>query len=176
MQSSHRLQSKHICLIENNYNIKEWKIKMRSWSLVCASLVASLVSVLSFIIPFCAFLYVQQDHVTRLASRGFEIMVYLTLILWLIGFIAYAIVLAVLKLPKKIFDLVQILKSGLILFIVWMSLVLMIFLEAQVDQTDFSVLFIGLIVYFALLFLMVLGCMSANACYFVLENKRKEIF
>lgn len=50
------------------------------------------------------------------------------------------------------------------------------FLEAQVDQNDFSVLFIGLIVYFALLFLMVLGCMSANACYFVLENKRKEIF
>jgi hypothetical protein len=103
-------------------------------------------------------------------------MVYLTPILWLIGFIAYAIVLAVLKLPKKIFDLVQILKSGLIFFIVWMSFVLMIFLEAQVDQTDFSVLFIGLMVYFALLFLMVLGCMSANACYFVLENKRKEIF
>jgi hypothetical protein len=48
----------------------------------------------------------------------------------------------------------------------------MIFLEAQVDQTDFSVLFIGLIVYFALLFLMVLGCMSANACYFLMSKKQ----
>ncbi|MEG2269691.1 MAG: hypothetical protein RSC68_35925, partial [Acinetobacter sp.] len=83
---------------------------MRSWSLVCASLSASLVSVFSFVIPFCLFLNFRQNHLIHVVSDVMEVMMYLTPFLIVLAFIAYMIVLAILQLPEQIFDPSQLLK------------------------------------------------------------------
>ncbi len=75
---------------------------MRSWSLVFSSVSASIVSVLSFVIPFCLFLNYRQNHLIHVVSDGMEVMIYVTPILLILAFIFYLIVLAILKLPKQI--------------------------------------------------------------------------
>ena len=83
---------------------------MRSWSLVFSSASARLVSVFSFVIPFCLFLNYRQNHLLHVVSDGMEVMMYLTPILIVLAFIFYLIVFAVLKLPTQIFDSYQFLK------------------------------------------------------------------
>ena len=144
---------------------------MRSWSLVCASLSASLVSVFSFVIPFCLFLNYRQNHLIHVVSDGMEVMMYLTPILLILAFIFYLIVFAVLKLPTQIFDLLQFLKISLVILIAWTLLVAMILFEDQVNQIDFSALKIGILMYFTMLPILALGCMSANTCYFLIGKK-----
>lgn len=144
---------------------------MRSWSLVCASLSASLVSVFSFVIPFCLFLNFRQNHLIHVVSDGMEVMMYLTPILIVLVFICYLIVLAILKLPTQIFDVFQFLKISLVILIAWTFLVAMILFEDQVYQIDFSTLKIGVLMYFTMLPILALGCMSANSCYFVVSRK-----
>ena len=56
---------------------------MRSWSLFLSSLFASVVSVLSLVIPFCLFLNFYHGDLfvsasERIAQRGIEVMIYLT--------------------------------------------------------------------------------------------------
>lgn len=144
---------------------------MRSWSLVCASLSASLVSVFSFVIPFCLFLNYRQNHLIHVVSDGMEVMMYLTPILIVLVFICYLIVLAILKLPTQIFDVFQFLKISLVILIAWTFLVAMILFEDQVYQIDFSTLKIGVLMYFTMLPILALGCMSANVCYLVMRKK-----
>ena len=144
---------------------------MRSWSLVCASLSASLVSVFSFVIPFCLFLNFRQNHLIHVVSDGMEVMMYLTPILLILAFMFYLIVFAVLKLPMQIFDLLQFLKISLVILIAWTFLVAMILFEDQVNQIDFSALKIGILMYFVMLPILALGCMSANTCYFLIGKK-----
>lgn len=145
---------------------------MRSWSLVCASFSASLVSVFSFVIPFCLFLNFRQNHLIHVVSDGMEVMMYLTPILLILAFMFYLIVFAVLKLPMQIFDLLQFLKISLIILIAWTFLVAMILFEDQVNQIDFSALKIGILMYFIMLHILALGCMSANSCYFLMCKKQ----
>ena len=144
---------------------------MRSWSLVCASLSASLVSVFSFVIPFCLFLNFRQNHLIHVVSDGMEVMMYLTPILIILAFMFYLIVFAVLKLPTQVFDVFQFLKISLVILIAWTFLVAMILFEDQVNQIDFSTLKIGVLMYFIMLPILVLGCMSANSCYFLMSKK-----
>jgi len=144
---------------------------MRSWSLVCASCSASFISVLSFVIPFCLFLNYRQNHLIHVVSDGMEVMMYLTPILLILAFMFYLIVLGVLKLPKQIFDLLQFLKISFVILIAWTFLVAMILFEDQVYQIDFSTLKIGVLMYFIILPILVLGCMSANSCYFLMSKK-----
>lgn len=144
---------------------------MRSWSLVCASLSASLVSVFSFVIPFCLFLNFRQNHLIHVVSDGMEVMMYLTPILLILAFMFYLIVFAVLKLPTQIFDLLQFLKISLVILIVWTFLVAMILFEDQVNQIDYSALKIGILMYFTMLPILALGCMGANVCYLVMRKK-----
>ncbi|ENW02433.1 hypothetical protein [Acinetobacter beijerinckii] len=149
---------------------------MRSWSLVCASCSASFISVLSFVIPFCLFLNYRQNHLIHVVSDGMEVMMYLIPILIVLAFIFYLIVFAVLKLPTQIFDLYQFLKISFVIFIAWALLVLTILFEDQVNQIDFSTLKIGIMMYFMMLPILALGCMSANSFYFVMSkvNQRKN--
>ncbi len=144
---------------------------MRSWSLVCASCSASFISVLSFVIPFCLFLNYRQNHLIHVVSDGMEVMMYLTPILIVLAFIFYLIVFAVLKLPTHIFDLLQFLKISFVILITWTLLVSTILFEDQVNQIDFSTLKIGIMMYFMMLPILALGCMSANSCYFVIDRK-----
>ena len=102
---------------------------MRSWSLVFSSVSASLVSVFSFVIPFCLFLNYRQNHLIHVVSDGMEVMMYLIPILLILAFIFYLIVFAVLKLPTQIFDLLQFLKISLVILIAWTFLVAMILFE-----------------------------------------------
>ncbi|WP_032862303.1 hypothetical protein [Acinetobacter colistiniresistens] len=146
-------------------------MEKRSWSLVCASLSASIVSVFSFVIPFCLFLNVRQNHLIHVVSDRMEVMMYLTPILLILAFIFYLIVFAVLKLPTQIFDLLQFLKISLVILIAWTFLVAMILFEDQVNQIDFSALKIGILMYFTMLPILALGCMSANTCYFLIGKK-----
>ncbi|MFW2160189.1 hypothetical protein ACG93T_02140 [Acinetobacter beijerinckii] len=150
---------------------------MRSWSLVCASLSASLVSVFSFVIPFCLFLNFRQNHLIHVVSDGMEVMIYLTPILLILAFIFYLIVLAILKLPKQIFDLLQFLKISFVIFIAWTLLVLTILFEDQVNPIDFSTLKIGIMMYFMMLPILALSCMGANSCYFLMDkvNQKKNM-
>ena len=149
---------------------------MRSWSLVFSSVSASFISVLSFVIPFCLFLNYRQNHLIHVVSDGMEVMMYLTPILLILAFIFYLIVLAILKLPTQIFDLLQFLKISLVIFIAWTLLVLTILFEDQVNPIDFSTLKIGIMMYFMMLPILALGCMSANSFYFVMSkvNQRKN--
>jgi hypothetical protein len=149
---------------------------MRSWSLVCASLSASLVSVFSFVIPFCLFLNFRQNHLIHVVSDGMEVMMYLTPILIVLAFIFYLIVLVVLKLPTQIFDVFQFLKISFVVLTAWTFFVAMILFEDQVNQIDFSVLKIGILMYFVMLPILALGCMGANSCYFVMNkiNQKKN--
>ena len=144
---------------------------MRSWSLVCASCSASFISVLSFVIPFCLFLNFRQNRLIHVVSDGMEVMMYLTPILIILAFIFYLTVLAILKLPIQIFDLYQFLKISFVIFIAWTLLVLTILFEDQVNQIDFSTLKIGIMMYFMMLPILALGCMSANSCYFLMSKK-----
>jgi hypothetical protein len=59
----------------------------------------------------------------------------------------------------------------------WTFLVAMILFEDQVNPFDFSTLKIGVVMYLAMLPILVLGCMSANSCYFVMSkmNQNKMI-
>lgn len=144
---------------------------MRSWSLVFSSVSASIVSVFSFLIPFCLFLNFRQNHLIHVVSDGMEVMMYLTPILIILAFMFYLIVLAILKLPTQIFDVFQFLKISLVILIAWTFLVAMILFEDQVYQIDFSTLKIGVLMYFIMLPILVLGCMSANSCYFLMSKK-----
>ena len=146
---------------------------MRSWNLVCASLLASLVSVLSFVIPFCLFLNFQQNHLLHVVSDGMEVMLYLTPFWVIFAFMGYLIVLAVLKLPTKIFDLCQFIKVSLILLSCWIFLVSIILFEDQVNPIDLYTLGKGILLYLLSLPILALGCMSANTCYFVMSRKIK---
>ena len=83
----------------------------------------------------------------------------------------YLIVFVVLKLPTQIFDVFQFLKISLVILIAWTFLVAMILFEDQVYQIDFSTLKIGILMYFIMLPILALGCMSANTCYFLIGKK-----
>lgn len=150
---------------------------MRSWSLVFSSVSASLVSVFSFVIPFCLFLNYRQNHLLHVVSDGMEVMMYLTPILIVLAFIFYLIVFAVLKLPTQIFDSYQFLKISFVILVVWALLVLMILFEDQVNHIDFSTLKIGIKMYFMMLPILALSCMGANSCYFVMNkvNQKKNM-
>lgn len=148
---------------------------MKSWRLVASSFAASLVSVFSFVIPFCLFLNFRRNHVIHVVSDGMEVMIYLTPILIILAFIFYLMVLALLKLPTKIFDVSQFLKISFVVLTAWTFLVAMILFEDQVNPFDFSTLKIGVVMYLAMLPILALGCMSANSCYFVMyKNSRAK--
>ena len=147
---------------------------MRSWSLFCASSCASLVSVFSFVIPFCLFLNFRRNHLIHVVSDGMEVMMYLTPILIILAFIFYLIVLALLKRPTKIFDLSQFFKISFVVLTAWTFLVAMILFEDQVNPFDFSTLKIGIVMYLAMLPILALGSMSANSCYFVMSKMRQK--
>lgn len=146
---------------------------MRSWNLLCSSLVASLISVFSFVIPFCLFLNFQQSHLIHIVSNGMQVMIYLTPLLIIFAWICYLVVFAFLKPPTRIFERNQILKINLLFFIGWMLLVTLIALEDQVNQLDSSTLLLGLKIYLILIPMITLGCMSANLCHLVLNKNRK---
>ncbi|ENX34460.1 hypothetical protein F889_01742 [Acinetobacter colistiniresistens] len=145
---------------------------MRSWHLLCASFCASVASVFSFVIPYCLFLNFQQNHLFHVVSNGMEVMLYLTPILIVFAFICYAILFAILKLPTKIFDLVQFFKISLIFFIAWMCLVLLILFEDQVNGFDFETLAMSLFIFVAVLPVLAVGCISANMCYVLICKKK----
>ncbi|ENX42640.1 hypothetical protein [Acinetobacter sp. NIPH 2100] len=145
---------------------------MRSWYLLGASLSASLGSVFSFIIPYCLFLNFQQNHLFHVVSNAMQVMLYLIPFLIVLAFIFYVIVLSILKLPSKIFDLVQFFKVSLAFFTGWMGLVLMILFEDQVNGFDFETLAMSLFIFLAVLPVLALGCVSANSCYVLMCKKQ----
>nr|WP_314369338.1 hypothetical protein [uncultured Acinetobacter sp.] len=145
---------------------------MRSWYLLGASLSASLGSVFSFIIPYCLFLNFQQNHLFHVVSNAMQVMLYLIPFLIVLAFIFYVIVLSILKLPRKIFDVRQFLKISLVFFTGWMCLMLMILFEDQVNTFDVETFAMSLFIFLAVLPVLAVGCISANSCYVLMCKKQ----
>ncbi|ENW81980.1 hypothetical protein F909_01669 [Acinetobacter sp. ANC 3929] len=149
---------------------------MRSWYLLGASLSASLGSVFSFILPYCLFLNFQQNHLLHVVSNAMQVMLYLIPFLIVLAFLFYVIVLSVLKLPSKIFDVRQFLKISLVFFTGWICLVLMILFEDQVNTFDVETFAMSLFIFVAVLPVFAVGCISANICYFLMCKKNDRGF
>lgn len=85
-------------------------IKMRSWSLLFSALCASIVSVLSLVLPFCLFLNLYHGDLfvaasERSAQRGIEVMLYLTPFLMIMAFFSFWLMFRFLSTPHKIFEI-----------------------------------------------------------------------
>ncbi|BCX75402.1 MULTISPECIES: hypothetical protein [Acinetobacter] len=79
---------------------------MRSWSLYMVSAAASLSAVLSLVVPFSMSLYFYQGDFFGIASernpsRGMEVLLYLTPLLFLLAFFSYLLIFNILKKPKQ---------------------------------------------------------------------------
>lgn len=107
----------------------------------------------------------------RLSSRGIEVMLYLIPFLMLFAFIIFLIILSSLKAPSKVLEIKQILKVIVIIALSWFGLIFLIqFLDGMINDVLESLAFgvIGLVIIFPPL---IVGLVSGNAMYLII-NKR----
>ena len=102
---------------------------MRSWSLFFSSAFASVVSVLSLVVPFCLFLNFYHGDLfvsasERSAQRGIEVMIYLTPPLILCACFCYGCIFRLFSAPLKIFEPQKIFKLLYRLGFIWFALIL----------------------------------------------------
>ena len=149
---------------------------MRSWALFFSAIFASLSSVLSLVVPFCSLLHFYHGNLfvvasERISSRGIEVMLYLIPFLMLFAFIIFLIILSSLKAPSKVLEIKQILKVIVIIALSWFGLIFLIqFLDGMIYDVLESLAFgvIGLVIIFPPL---IVGLVSGNAMYLII-NKR----
>ena len=102
---------------------------MRSWSLLLSSIFASVVSLLSLVIPFCLFLNFYHGDLfvsasERSAQRGIEVMIYLTPPLILCACFCFGCIFRLFSAPLKIFEPQKIFKLLYRLGFIWFALIL----------------------------------------------------
>jgi len=88
---------------------------MRSWYLYVVSAAASLSAVLSLVVPFSLLLYFYQGDLLsivseRNSSRGMKVVLYLTPFLFVLALFSYLLIFSVLKKPKAVIEIAQMLK------------------------------------------------------------------
>lgn len=88
---------------------------MRSWYLYMVSAAASLSAVLSLVVPFSMSLYFYQGDLLSIVSernpsRGMEVFLYFTPLLFLLAFFSYLLIFSILKKPKAVIEIAQMLK------------------------------------------------------------------
>ena len=143
---------------------------MRSWSLFLSSMFAGVVSVLSLVIPFCLFLNFYHGDLfvsasDRSAQRGIEVIVYLTPMLILIGFMCFSCIFRLFSAPLKIFEPQRIFKLLSRLALLWLSLIFFFqFLDGRMAEISESLCF-GLIGFITLIIPLFIGVITGHFLY-----------
>lgn len=144
---------------------------MRSWLLLLSAIFASVISVLSLVIPFCLFLNFYHGDLfvsasERMSSRGIEVMLYLTPFLIFSAFICFWVIFRWLNAPQKIIEFKQISKVVFVLGLGWFSLIFFFqFLDGRINDVYESLLF-GIVSLTIMLFPLAIGLISGNYAYF----------
>lgn len=143
---------------------------MRSWSLFLSSMFASVGSVLSLVIPFCLFLNFYHGDLfvsasDRSAQRGIEVIVYLTPMLILIGFMCFSCIFRLFASPIKIFEPQKIFKLFYKLGFIWFGLIFFFqFLDGRMAELSES-LYFGLIGFIILIIPLFIGVITGHFLY-----------
>ena len=143
---------------------------MRSWSLFFSSAFASVVSVLSLVIPFCLFLNFYHGDLfvsasERSAQRGIEVMIYLTPPLILCACFCFGCIFRLFSAPLKIFEPQKIFKLLYRLGFIWFALILFFqFLDGRMAEVQESLLF-GLVSFVILAIPLLIGMLSGHFFY-----------
>ena len=149
---------------------------MRSWLLFISSLSASVASVLSVVIPFCLFLIFYQGDLfiaasERVSSRGIEVVLYLTPIFLVLAWLIYLLIFRLLKKPKFVIEIMQIIKVSVVIFIVLIcGLFLILYLDGALYSFMEAVSYL-LLIYTLLLTPLFIGLMVGNMMYLVFKRK-----
>lgn len=150
---------------------------MRSWSLLFSALCASIVSVLSLVLPFCLFLNFYHGDLfvaasERSAQRGIEVMLYLTPFLMIMAFIGFWLIFRFLRTPHKIFEIQRFFTVIRCFGIVWLGLIFLCqFLDGRMAEIMESLIFaiISLSIFAVPL---LIGIWSGNYIYLKKLNKK----
>lgn len=144
--------------------------RMRSWYLYMVSAAASLSAVLSLVVPFSLLLYFYQGDFLGIASernssRGMEVLLYLTPLLFLLAFFSYLLFFSILKKPKAVIETAQMLKVTVFTFLFILSC---LFLILSLEGTLYR--FIEILAYFCIAYALLLvpifiGLMTGNTLY-----------
>ena len=143
---------------------------MRSWSLLLSSIFASVISVHSLEIPFCLFLNFYHGDLfvsasDRSAQRGIEVIVYLTPMLILIGFMCFSCIFRLFASPIKIFEPQKIFKLFYKLGFIWFGLIFFFqFLDGRMAEVQESLRF-GLVSFVILAIPLLIGVLSGHFFY-----------
>lgn len=148
---------------------------MRSWYLYVVSAAASLSAVLSLVVPFSLLLYFYQGDFLGIASernssRGMEVLLYLTPLLFLLAFFSYLLFFSILKKPKAVIETAQMLKVTVFTFLFILSC---LFLILSLEGTLYR--FIEILAYFCIAYALLLvpifiGLMTGNTLYLYLSR------
>ena len=143
---------------------------MRSWSFFLSSMVASGGSVRSLVIPFCLFFNVYRGDLfvsasDRSAKPGIEVIVYLTPMLILIGFVCFSCIFRLFTSPLKIFEPQKIFKLFYKLGFIWFGLIFFFqFLDGRMAELSES-LYFGLIGFIILIIPLFIGVITGHFLY-----------
>lgn len=149
--------------------------RMRSWSLYMVSAAASLSAVLSLVVPFSMSLYFYQGDFLGIASernpsRGMEVFLYFTPLLFLLAFFSYLLIFSILKKPKAVIEIAQMLKvTGFIFLFILSCLFLILCLEGTL-YCFLEMLAYLCIAYALLLIPIFIGLMAGNTLYLYLSR------
>ena len=148
---------------------------MRSWYLYVVSAAASLSAVLSLVVPFSLLLYFYQGDLLsivseRNSSRGMKVVLYLTPFLFVLALFSYLLIFSVLKKPKAVIEIAQMLKvTGFIFLFILSCLFLILCLEGTLYR--FLEMLPYLCIAYALLLIPIfIGLMAGNTLYLYLSR------
>lgn len=136
---------------------------------------ASVVSVLSTVIPFCIFLSFYHGNLfisasERSSSRGIEVISYLTPFLILSAFIFFLSIFKWLSEPKKILEIKKLLKAIFVLGFVWFCLVFFLqFLDGMINNIVETLIF-ATSSFVILVYLLIIGLLFGNFIYLKIKK------
>lgn len=149
--------------------------RMRSWSLYMVSAAASLSAVLSLVVPFRMSLYFYQGDFLGIASernpsRGMEVLLYLTPLLFLLAFFSYLLIFSILKKPKAVIETAQMFKVTIFIFLLILSCLFLILCLEGTLYRFLEMLAYVCIAYALLLIPIFIGLMAGNTLYLYLSR------
>lgn len=148
---------------------------MRSWSLYMVSAAASLSAVLSLVVPFSMSLYFYPGDFFGIASernpsRGMEVFLYFTLLLFLLAFFSYLLIFNILKKPKAVIETAQMFKVTIFIFLLILSCLFLILCLEGTLYRFLEMLAYLCIAYALLLIPIFIGLMAGNTLYLYLSR------
>lgn len=148
---------------------------MRSWYLYVVSAAASLSAVLSLVVPFSLLLYFYQGDFFGIASernpsRGMEVLLYLTPLLFLLAFFSYLLIFSILKKPKAVIETAQMFKVNIFIFLLILSCLFLILCLEGTLYRFLEMLAYVCIAYALLLIPIFIGLMAGNTLYLYLSR------